>query len=235
MALGLNYETGSGGGDIVPFVKYDARAGRMFRNDRAETNGQYSNTPVDITQNFKAVFDLENVEVGFILYAAASAPAYLLTKLGNPLPQKPGDGKWKQGARVMIKLHSDCGGDVREITSNAAAFLKGLDDLHSAYEAGKAANSGKLPVVVLKTTVPITSGAGEKKSTNYQPVFDIIGWAPRPADLVHVAKEATQAAQTAAPPVAPTTGSTVAAPPRTTPVPANNMAAVPAGADMGFG
>lgn len=217
MALGLNYESGAGGGgDIVPFVKYDARAGRMFRNDRTETNGTYSNNPVDITGGFKAVFDLENVEVGYILYAAASAPAYMLTKLGNPLPHKPGDGKWKQGARVMIKLHASCGGDVREITSNAAAFLKGLDDLHSAYEAGKAANAGKLPIVTLKTTVPITSGSGEKKSTNYQPVFEIAGWAPRPADLVHVAKE-QPLSTAAAPATAPSTGSNVAPPPAAKP------------------
>ncbi len=213
MALGLNYESGSGnGGDIIPFVKYDARAGRMFRNDRAESNGNYSNTPVDITQNFKAVFDLENVEVGYIHYAAGSAPAYLLTKLGNPLPHKPGDGKWKQGARVMIKLNAACGGDVREITSNATAFLKGLDDLHTAYSAGAKANPGKLPIVTLKTTLPITSGSGEKKSTNYQPVFEITGWAPRPADLVFVPKE-PNAPTTASPSTAPSTGSTVAPPP----------------------
>lgn len=225
MALGLNYESGSGnGGDIVPFVKYDARAGRMFRNDRTESNGNYSNNPIDITNKFKAVFDLENIEVGFIHYAAGTAPAYLLTKLGNPLPQKPGEGKWKQGARVMIKLHADCGGDVREITSNAAAFLKGLDDLHSAYEAGKAANAGKLPVVVLQTTMPITSGSGEKKSTNYQPVFEIVGWAPRPADLLHVAKEPAQASAPSITP--PSTGSTPVPPPQ---------AAAPAGADLGFG
>jgi hypothetical protein len=84
----------------------------------------------------------------------------------------------------MMKLASNCGGDVREITGNSTAFLKGIDDLHTAYEAGKAANPGKLPIVVLQTTLPITSGSGQKKSTNYQPVFEIQGWAPRPADLV---------------------------------------------------
>lgn len=207
MALGLDYNTGSGGGgDIVPFVKYDARAGRFFRNDRAEVNGSYANTPVDITSNFKAVIDLENVEVGFLKFAAGSAPEYLLVPLGSPMPQKPSDAKWKQGVRVMMKLHASCGGDVREATSNATAFLKGVDDLHSAYEAGKAANAGKLPIVICKTTLPITSGSGDKKSTNYQPVFEIIGWAPRPVDLVHVAKQATTASTPAATP--PATGST---------------------------
>jgi hypothetical protein len=105
MALGFNYSIGGGdNGDIVPFVKYDARAGRFFRNDRSETNGAYSNNAVDITNNFKAVMDLENLEVGYLLFAAGAAPQFLLVKLGDPMPQKPADAKWKQGVRVMMKL-----------------------------------------------------------------------------------------------------------------------------------
>lgn len=214
MGLGLDYSSGSGAGssDIVPYVKYDARAGRFFRNDRTEVNGAYSNNAVDVTSNFKAVMDLENLEVGYLKFGAGTAPEFMLVKLGDPIPHKPADAKFKQGMRVMMKLHKDCGGDIRELTSNAAAFLKGFDDLHNTYEAEKGKNAGKLPVVVLKTTMPITSGSGDKKSTNYQPVFAISGWAPRPADLVHVAKQSTAASaaapQTASPATAPTTGST---------------------------
>jgi hypothetical protein len=227
MGLGLNYESGGDGGDIVPFVKYDARAGRLFRNDRAQdSGGNYSNTPVDITRSFKAVIDLENIEVGYIMFAAGSAPVYLLGKLGDPLPQKPADGKFKQGVRLMLKLSADNGGDVREITGNATAFLRGVDDLHTAYEAGKAENAGKLPVVVLKDTIAITSGSGEKKSTNYQPVFEIVSWAPRPKDLIHVPKAPGSAPAAAT--AAPTTGGTVVAPPAA-------KQPAPAGADSDFG
>lgn len=231
MALGFNYSSGGGdNGDIVPFVKYDARAGRFFRNDRSEQNGAYSNNAVDITSNFKAVMDLENLEVGYLLFAAGSAPAFMLVKLGDPMPHKPADGKWKQGLRVMMKLHADCGGDVRETSSNAAAFLKGFDELHSLYEAGKAVNPGKLPIVVLKTTMPITSGSGDKKSTNYQPVFEITGWAPRPKDLVHVAKGAgasppAQGSSQPAAQSAPSTGSTQVGAPTAKVAPAKEMAA----------
>jgi hypothetical protein len=217
MGLGLNYNSGSGGGDIVPFVKYDARAGRFFRNDRAQdTSGNYTNTPVDITSTFKAVLDLENIEVGYLKFAAGSAPEYQLVRLGEPMPAKPADAKWKQGARVMMKLHASCGGDIRETSSNAAAFLKGIDELHTAYEAQKASQPGKLPIVMLKTTIPVTSGSGDKKSTNYQPVFEIVGWASRPVDLVFAAKQNTAQPTQAAPAQAatpPATGSTqVAAP-----------------------
>lgn len=208
MALGLSYGSGGDGGDIIPYVKYDARAGKFFRNDRAQdSTGSYSNNSVDITNNFKAVVDMENVEVGYIKFGAGTAPEFMLVRLGDPMPHKPADGSFKQGARLMLKLHQSCGGDVREVASNAASFLKGVDELHTAYEAGKAANPGKLPIVVVKATTPVTSGSGQKKSTNYQPVFEITGWAPRPVDLVHVAKGSTASPSTA-PAAAPSTGST---------------------------
>lgn len=218
MALGLNYSSGSGNGEIVPFVKYDARAGRVFRRDRTQGgDGNYISNDVDITNGFKAVFDLENIEVGYSKFGAGSAPEHLLVRLGDPMPHKPADPGFKQGCRVMMKLASSCGGDIREVTGNSTAFLKGIDDLHTAYEAGKDANPGKLPIVVLQTTLPITSGSGQKKSTNYQPVFEIQGWAPRPNDLVFSPKNAPAQQSVASPstaPSAPSTGSTqVAAPP----------------------
>jgi hypothetical protein len=189
MALGFNYSTGGEGSEIVPYVKYDARAGRLFRNDRAEHDGVYSNSAIDITGNFKAVMDLENIEVGYILFAANNAPAYMLVKLGQDLPERPVDAKWKQGVRVMMKLDASCGGDIREISSNSQAFLKGFDDLHTQYEVEKIKNHGKLPVVILRMTEPLTTGAGDKKSTNYKPVFEIVGWVARPVNLVHVPKQ----------------------------------------------
>lgn len=213
MALGLNYSNG-GNGEIIPFVKYDARAGRLFRRDRSQdSGGNFVSNDEDITNSFKAVVDLENIEVGFAKFGAGAAPEYLLVGLGSPMPHKPADPGFKQAVRLMMKLHNSCGGDVREISGNSSAFLKGIDDLHTTYEAGKAANPGKLPVVTLKSTTPITSGTGAKKSTNYQPVFEISGWAPRPTDLVHVAKGSGQSHQPAQS-SAPSTGSTqVSAPP----------------------
>jgi hypothetical protein len=191
MALGFNYASGGDGSDIIPFVKYDARAGRLFRNDRTEVDGAYSNSSVDITTTFKAMMDLENIEVGFVHFVAGTPPAYMLVKFGTAMPDKPSDPKWKQGLRIMMKLDAGCGGDVRELASNASAFLKGFDELHTQYEVEKGKNPGKLPIVILRTTQPITSGSGDKKSTNYSPVFEIVGWGPRPAGLVHKPKKST--------------------------------------------
>ncbi len=208
MALGLNYS--SGGGDFLPILKYDARAGRFFRVDRADG----VSTPVDVTRNLKMVVDFENLEIGWIHFAAGAAPSFTMAPFGAPLPAKPSPDH-KQGLRVCVKLSAECGGDVRELASAAGAFLRGMDDLHTAYEAGKTANPGKLPVVVLSDTLPLESGAGAKKSTNYQPVFAIAAWVARPKDLGPNPRSNGEAPPAAPAPAArpPATGSTQVAPP----------------------
>ena len=182
MALGINHES-TGNADIVPIVKYDSKAGRMFRVDRQQGANGYENIPADITKGFKAVVDLENVEVGYMNFDTGGAPDFAMVPLGSPFPTKPTE-KHRQGVRIMMKLHASCGGDVREMSTVAKAALRGVDALHDAYEAGKTENTGKLPIVVVKDTIPVTTGEGARKSTNYSPVFEIIGWAPRPTDLV---------------------------------------------------
>lgn len=217
MALGFNFAEGSGGGDsgnIIPIVKYDARAGRISRRDYV--NNEY--VTVDISRSFKAVVDLENIEVGFINFNTGTAPDFCVVKHGDKMPTPP-TSDHKPGVRFLLKLAKDCGGDIRELASTAKACLRGVDELHTAYLAGVAANPGKLPVVVLTDTIPVTTGEGTKKSTNYIPQFAITGWAPRPADLVHVPK--TRSAAPVAAPMAsnspPATGSRQVAPPAAAP------------------
>lgn len=217
MALGFNFAEGAGdngGGNIIPIVKYDARAGRLSRRDYV--NNEY--VTVDISRSFKAVVDLENIEVGFINFNTGTAPDFCVVKHGDKMPTPP-TADHKPGVRFLLKLGKDCGGDIRELASTAKACLRGVDELHTAYLAGVAANPGKLPVVVLTDTIPVTTGEGTKKSTNYIPKFEITGWAPRPADLVHVPK-ARSAAPVAAPMASnspPATGSRQVAPPAAAP------------------
>ena len=109
--FGFSTEQSAGSsGDFTPVLKYDSRAGRLFRSDRTEVDGRWVNTPVDITRNFKAIFDMENLETGWIEFNANSAPVFSVVKLGEPLPPRPTPTA-KNGARVMLKLGKDCGGD----------------------------------------------------------------------------------------------------------------------------
>jgi hypothetical protein len=214
MSFGLSYDAGSTG-DIIPILKYDSRAGRFFRVDRADG----VNTPVDVTRSLKMVADLENVEIGWINFATGGAPDFVMTMIGQPLPPRPSPDH-KQGVRIMVKLGKECGGDIREISTVAKSALRGLEELHTAYQASRESHAGQLPIVALKDTIGVTSGQGAQKSTNYQPVFEIAGWAGRPTDLIHKPKSRAAApTRTEAPEpfssssAPPTTGSTKVEPP----------------------
>jgi hypothetical protein len=175
MALGFAIGTGEGGGgDFLPIVKFDARSGRISKVDRM----MGSDPVVTELKAFKAIFDLENIEVGWMLFSAGSAPDLRLVRLGDPWPDQPSPDH-KRGARIVLKLSQADGGDVREMCGNSASFLRGIDALHNAYEAGAKANPGKLPVVALKDTVAVVSKGKTMSSTNYEPVFEIVGWKER--------------------------------------------------------
>lgn len=179
--------TEGGGGDFADILKYDARAGRMFRVDRAQGASGWETNNVEITNGFTAVFDFENIKVGWALFAAGVAPSFVMVPLGQPFPAKPGD-TFKQGFKIMVKLGATSGGDVREFSSCAGAVRTALDKLHDAYVAGLSANPGKLPVVGMTGSVPIVSTGKGQSSTNYSPVFEIVNWVARPEGLGAVAE-----------------------------------------------
>lgn len=203
MALGLQTESG-GGGDFTPIVKFDARAGRIFRVDRTQDSaGNWENKNFEITDGFQAVMDLEQLLVGWALFAAGVQPSFALVPLGQPLPAKPSD-QHKQGFKMLLKLSKTHGGDVRELSATSKAVIASVDELHTAYDGQKAQHPGQLPVVAMTGSRAIVSTGQGKSSTNYAPIFEIVKWVDRPAELPLAANnnEAPAAvAQTAAQPV----------------------------------
>lgn len=184
MALGLPQ---SGGGDRVPIIKYDARAGRLFRVDRSQNAaGQYDSETVEITPNFQAVFDMAGIELGWLSFPRNAAPDIVVATYGNPLPPRP-SLQHRTGFRVHMLLGKSCGGDVREMASNAQASIAGMDVLHDAYLSGVKANPGKLPVVKLGRTKAIVSQGKDASSTNYEPGWEIVAWVDRPDKLSEAA------------------------------------------------
>jgi len=195
----------AGGSKFLPIVKYDARSGRMSRVDR--DNGE--NSSVDITRSFKAIFDFENMEGGYIRFVAGVAPDFRLSRLIDNTPvANPGDG-YKKGVRLIVKLSKDCGGDVREIASNAKAFVKSIKKLYGEYLEASSKHAGKLPVITMTDSYPETSGEGATKSTNYVPIFEITSWVSRPDDLVYSARSSSSPTESfTVSASAPSTGST---------------------------
>lgn len=190
MALGLVTESGAGNFEARPYIKFDAKAGRFFSVDRAQGPEGWSNQTADITNNFAAVFDLANIEVGWMAFTA-QGPQHALVPLGQPLPAKP-SGDHKQGFRFTVYKKAM---GAREFSASAKAVLRAIDALHTAYEAAPEKAQGLLPVVQM-TGVDVVETQGPKGvNRNYAPKFQIAQWVPRPEALKQ------KPAASAAPPV----------------------------------
>ena len=116
----------SSGGDFLPVLRYDARAGRFFRVDRVDAGQGFQSVLTDITDGIKFVADFENIEVGWINFQPGSPPSFALVPMGQRLPDRPTE-QHKNGVRFMVKLTKECAGPegkaVREIVGTARAFL----------------------------------------------------------------------------------------------------------------
>ncbi len=217
MGLGLT-TGGSSGSDIKPYVNYDAKAGRMFRVDRAQmSDGTWATDKVEITNSVQFVADLANIRVGWVNYTTQGPVRRFVTLGKEPIPARPDDknaeGKpaFKQGFEIDLVLDKASGGGARVFGSAAGCVIEAMDALHDTYTGASEAKAGKLPVVKIANVQPVKSG----QSTNYKPTFAIVNWIDRPAGLVEGG-----AIQSATPSVAPSTGSTTVLPP-------NNIAAAP--------
>jgi hypothetical protein len=177
----------SDGGNRTPIIKYDARAGRIFRVDRTQEADGWDSKTVEITPVFQAVFDMENIELGWLYFPTNDAPSIIVAKYGQPLPDKPSKNH-RAGFRVHMLLGAQSGGDVREMAANAQVSIKGMDALHDAYLAGLKEHPGQLPVVKLDGTEAVQSSGKDASgksvsSQNYMPRWSIFKWIPRPSQL----------------------------------------------------
>jgi hypothetical protein len=174
-------------------MQFDARAGRLFLSDRKDTGSGFETVKVDITnKQVPFAIDFLSCEVGWAKFTAGAAPVWHLVPLGQPLPPRPADkyidkasGREKPAFSQCFRTKvggKDIGG-IRELAGSARVFLAGIDELHTKYEAAPEAQSGKIPVVKLVDSKPVTSGNGAQSSTNYQPVFEIVAWVDRPEKL----------------------------------------------------
>lgn len=182
MAFGMNVNSGA---DFRDIVKYDARAGRLFRVDRDAATGVKQQ--VDITSpTMKFAVDFGSLNVGYVEFTA-NGPARAMVPYGHPLPAQPQtkDEKGKLTSRpgFQVLVAGQVIGGIRELCSNAAILLTSMDELYETYRRKTEAAAGKIPLVVIASTTPVTSGTGAQKSTNYKPVFEIVGWVDRLPDM----------------------------------------------------
>jgi hypothetical protein len=166
---------------FMPSAKWDAKTGRFFVFNRVRVNGEWVTEKNDVTEDFAAVFDLPNVETGWIRFPEKAAPETKLSPAAEDKDLGPPPTKdHKQGVRVIVKILSfDDDAGPREILSTSAAFWNAIDALHDEYQAGVADHPNQLPVAVLES-VQVTE---TQNGTAHQPIFSIQEWTPRPPDM----------------------------------------------------
>ena len=168
--------------NFLDFIKYDAKAGKVFRVDSIHTSNGWDKNSVDITTQFQAAMDLRNTRVGWIDFSMG-APDCHMVKIGEKLPEKPSE-EHKLGFRINLILdEAICGDDepdnVRQWLSNAKTVIGAVDTLHTAFEEAVRADNSlakKVPVVKLRRVEGIKSRNG----TNFAPVFEIVDWTDTP-------------------------------------------------------
>lgn len=177
--------TSNGSGERLPILKFDARAGRLFTIDRTQApDGSWLNQQTDITMSQPPFcVDFGTLEVGWAHFAAGGPPLWALAFYGQPQtvrPASPGNDDQNRALQFKsafrVKVAGQGIGGVREFGGNSGALITGMNDLHTRYEASPQAGTGQIPVVRMSSTMAIKSG----QSTNYMPVFEIVGWAERP-------------------------------------------------------
>jgi hypothetical protein len=174
-------EFGFAGGAFTPVVRWDARAGRMFRDDKVDGVKR----SIDITSSFTGIIDVKNMQRGWILFATGMPPNMVLAPIDDPWAIAPSDSH-RRGLRVMLKLANSCGGTpgvAHEISTCAKATIRAILELHINARNAPELMDKMLPVVALKGSEAITSQTPQGKTTNYRPQFAITKWVPRPPEL----------------------------------------------------
>ncbi|MEM6833954.1 MAG: hypothetical protein AAF562_10065 [Pseudomonadota bacterium] len=201
MPLDLN----TTGGDFTPYIAYNAKAGRWAY--KVDGQDQLVDVPLE---RMVAVWDLENLKTGWVIYKPNSAPEKIYDEAAGVRGPKPDGDGWKHGIEVLLFSSKNLDGE-KELTTTAVAALRPFSALYDTYEAAPEKAKGQLPVVHCARTVPVTS----KYGTNYEPELKIVAWVDRKdtpwTDAAKLA--ASTPTQTSQPPAAPATPAAATPPP----------------------
>jgi hypothetical protein len=167
----LNISPGSG--DFIPYLKYNAKAGRWYtKND--------DGIEVEVG-NMTAIFDLENIGIGWALYAEGQAPDCTWSTNGT-MPPRPSK-QHKQGLRTFAYAPKALFGQ-REFATTASGTIGAVKRVYEEeFENAPERRQGLVPVVKCTGVKPEKTARG----TNYIPELKIVKWTQRPSDMPNTA------------------------------------------------
>jgi hypothetical protein len=123
----------------------------------------------------KFVMDLKRLKTAWLYFREGQAPSVFLDESASPAPEPEG-GNHRRG--FVVETYSTVLG-LREFSSCSLNLKKAMKLLYSDYEKEKDQHPDQLPVVQATGYIEAPSNYG----MNYQPVFAIVGWTPRPPEL----------------------------------------------------
>ena len=159
-------------------AKYDAKVGKLTLLDRRIEDGSWQTVTRDVTGGFTALFDFDNLAVGWFSFPKGAAPVMQLSPVGQDVGEQPGE-EYKQGLRLLLHMPPALGGGVRELISTSLVMWSAIDALHDQYLQEATKHPDQLPLVELVEVREIKGQSG----TNFAPLFRFKEWQPRPADL----------------------------------------------------
>jgi hypothetical protein len=174
--MGFMQSTTNNGEDFKVYVAFNAKAGRWYTKEDKQDAELFE------VKDMTAVFDFASLRTGWFLFAPGVAPVKQINPTLTANTPRPGDG-FKQGFQINLFSMKNLLG-VREFASTAGVVIDSMNDLYDRYFAAPERQQGKLPVVRCEDVKPIVGAHG----TNYSPVFQIVSWADRPAELVETPK-----------------------------------------------
>jgi hypothetical protein len=179
MALGFTKNTNNGE-EFLPSFRFNAVSGdSVIAGSKKNAAGEFEKYETEVKFPVKLIFDMENIEVGW-MHFAATGPSFAMGKLGQPLPERPTPDH-KQGFRV--KLFNKTLG-LSMFSNSSRTIAEVMDILHDAYVTGAAKNVGKVPVVEIKGTKKIAVKTKEGSKNYKQPDWSIVSWVVRPDELL---------------------------------------------------
>lgn len=157
------------GGEFVPYIKYNSKAGRWYAKPK---DGQ----EVEVV-NPRLAFDFAHIKTGWIMFTEGMGPVSVWDKDGE-MAVKP-EGKYKRGFHVMVLGADNLPGlgplGLREFSSTANVVITSILAMHSQYEAEMGQHPNQIPVFQCIGVTPITGAYG----TNYEPRFQLSSWVDR--------------------------------------------------------
>jgi hypothetical protein len=153
-------------GDFVPFLKYNAKAGRWYvREENKPTETEIVSPTLS--------FDFARIKTGWIYYAEGQGPEKVFDPSLTVAAEVPKDGKkWKRG--FVVTVHGPHPLGEREFSSTAGSVVEAINLCYAIYERDGAAHPGQMPTFRCSQVRAITGRNG----TNYAPVFELVGWTP---------------------------------------------------------